>query len=135
MHGVILWNRNGLEAISSRLIGDSSSSQRSEFSVPKSDASHLITWEDARCSPEFLSTLPKSEFGDISSGFGCASLFLLARHVSSSSSSSLSSSHSLMDYEAAGTLADFMVAVLTHSPKSGSTIHTVPMTTHNAASW
>lgn len=48
MHGVILWSRTCNEHV---LLSDNAAS----------NFSNLITWEDKRCTPEFLDSLPKTE--------------------------------------------------------------------------
>ena len=48
MHGVILWSCTCNEHV---LLSDKASSKYS----------NLITWEDMRCTPEFLDSLPKTE--------------------------------------------------------------------------
>ena len=48
MHGVILWGRTFHEHV---LLSDEAASK----------FSNLITWEDKRCTPEFLDSLPKTE--------------------------------------------------------------------------
>ena len=84
--------------------------------------SPFYTWEDARCSPEFLASLPTPISGPISSGYGCATLFWLAAH----------DRPLLKECSTAGTIADFIVCLLTrplYAPPK------VSMTVHNAVSW
>ncbi|XP_078733811.1 sedoheptulokinase [Lampetra fluviatilis] len=84
------------------------------------ECSRLITWEDARCSPDFLSTLPAPRPGAcaVASGYGCATLLWLAQHTPGM----------LRDYDCAGTVQDLLVSVLCD-------LQTPVMTAHNAASW
>lgn len=110
MHGVVLWKRNAWRY----------ELAKERFAFNRENISNLITWQDRRCSKEFLEGLPRkssSSFADISSGFGCASLFWLLKNGSLS-----------QDYECAGTIQDLVVAMLTdrESPV---------MTSHNAASF
>lgn len=137
MHGIVLWNKNSLQGLASLcdrnqseqeldriLIKWQCHSSWSESQVMGS-LSTVITWEDSRCSEEFLSQLPMSDFGAISSGFGCATLFWLARNTIA-----------LVNAEAthAGTLADLVVCLLSWSNADDATL-LVRMTDHNAASW
>ncbi|XP_078495406.1 sedoheptulokinase [Ciona intestinalis] len=78
--------------------------------------SNLVTWQDARCNEEFISSLPKSQH-PISSGFGCATLFWLSR----------TTPNVLDKYNCCGTISDYVVTMLC----GGKPI----MTSHNAYSW
>jgi sedoheptulokinase len=51
MHGIVLWNRVNHKH------------------------SHLVTWQDARCSKDFLENLPVKSKNGLHSGYGCATLF------------------------------------------------------------
>lgn len=43
--------------------------------------SHLVTWQDGRCSSEFLASLPQPESHlNVASGFGCATIFWLLKN-------------------------------------------------------
>lgn len=43
--------------------------------------SHLVTWQDGRCSSEFLASLPRPESHlSVASGFGCATIFWLLKN-------------------------------------------------------
>lgn len=81
--------------------------------------SNLYTWQDSRCSAEFLARLPPSA-GPIplSTGYGCATLAWLKANMP----------EVLSKYNTAGTVMDFIICGLTglHKPK---------MSTHNAVSW
>lgn len=47
------------------------------------DVSHLITWQDGRCTSDFLSSLPKPESHlNVATGFGCASILWYTKHRS-----------------------------------------------------
>nr|XP_002123905.1 sedoheptulokinase [Ciona intestinalis] len=80
------------------------------------NTSNLVTWQDARCNEEFISSLPKSKHR-ISSGFGCATLFWLSRNTP----------NVLDKYDCCGTISDYVVTMLC----GGKPI----MTSHNAYSW
>ena len=81
--------------------------------------SHLYTWQDGRCTEEFLASLPASA-GPIplSTGYGCATLAWLKANMP----------EVLAKYNMAGTVMDFITCGLTgsHQPK---------MSTHNAVGW
>ncbi|KAL5016425.1 hypothetical protein ScPMuIL_006014 [Solemya velum] len=67
MHGILLW-RNGL-------------TQYSDDFRSRKLTSNLYTWQDLRCSDDFLSSLPEPDsLVPVSSGYGCATLFWLARN-------------------------------------------------------
>ncbi|XP_039078938.1 sedoheptulokinase isoform X2 [Hyaena hyaena] len=81
--------------------------------------SHLVTWQDGRCSSEFLASLPQPESHlNVASGFGCATIFWLLKN----------SPEFLKSYDAAGTIHDYVVAMLCGLPRS-------LMCDQNAASW
>jgi sedoheptulokinase len=50
MHGVLLWKRDAC-------VGYDAST--GTYSVNESHVSNLITWQDARCTPEFVASLPR----------------------------------------------------------------------------
>ena len=108
MHGVLLW-RDG-EAYSRNSFG--------RFDL-KDKVSQLFTWQDGRCSSTFLSDLPEPKSHiRLATGMGCATLFWLQRRQP----------QTLQLYDRAGTIQDFVVAMLTSSQK-------VTMSVQNAASW
>lgn len=94
MHGVVLWNTADCRKIHS----------------------NLVTWQDARCSAEFLSNLPISSKSDLNSGYGCATLFWYGLN-----------GFSFKDYNASGTIHDFITFLLTQKP--------ITMSAQNALSW
>ena len=107
MHGCVLWNS---ESISNWL---------STPYAQLGETSRLITWEDGRCSSDFLSSLPRlKNYHAVSSGFGCATIFWLARHRP----------ECLQGYDCAGTVMDLVVCLLCGLQKP-------VMSTHNAVSW
>ncbi|XP_055983413.1 sedoheptulokinase [Sorex fumeus] len=81
--------------------------------------SHLVTWQDGRCSSGFLASLPQPESHlSVATGFGCATIFWLLKK----------SPEFLKSYDAAGTIHDYVVAMLCGLPKP-------LMSDQNAASW
>ncbi|KFO20373.1 sedoheptulokinase isoform X1 [Fukomys damarensis] len=110
MHGVLLWKTGqGCEWMQ----GDS---------APVFEAravSHLVTWQDGRCSSEFLASLPQpSSHLSVATGFGCATIFWLLKN----------SPELLQSYNAAGTIQDYVVAMLCG-------LRRPLMSDQNAASW
>ena len=111
MHGCVMWK--GKSCVTWK-----TSEFRDSFR-PSDNVSHLITWEDRRCTTEFLATLPVTRTNvGISTGFGCASLFWLQRNHPSL----------LQRFDSAGTIMDFIVCVLCQRDKPC-------MSVHNAVSW
>ncbi|XP_045382037.1 sedoheptulokinase [Lemur catta] len=81
--------------------------------------SHLITWQDGRCSSGFLASLPQPESHlSVATGFGCATIFWLLKNRP----------EFLKSYDAAGTIHDYVVAMLCGLPRP-------LMSDQNAASW
>ena len=91
MHGVCLWNER--DKLVFEEIWDTRVNVR------------LITWEDGRCSPEFLATLPNSNFGPIYSGFGMSTLCWLQENKQKE----------LMSYEYCGSVMDYISWALCQS--------------------
>lgn len=83
MHGVMLWkygdeddDYNGCGIPWEKVDGDSS-----RYDILPGHVSSLYTWQDSRCTPEFLSELPKpNSYLRTYSGYGCSTLFWLARN-------------------------------------------------------
>ncbi|CAF1043118.1 unnamed protein product [Brachionus calyciflorus] len=92
MHGVVLWNKESKKH------------------------SNLITWQDERCDSEFLKSLPVKSISDLSTGFGCASLFWLEFN------SLLKESN----FDSAGTIHDYVTFLLSNQNL---------MSNQNALSW
>lgn len=117
MHGCMLWKAKSLRRSSwpdSKSKGNNQNHNESFQSI-----SPLITWEDRRCTKEFLASLPVSEqVAPLSTGYGCASLFWLARNEPGL----------LHQYDKAGTVQDFLVSILCN-------LDTPVMSVHNAVSW
>ncbi|XP_074046632.1 sedoheptulokinase [Macrotis lagotis] len=81
--------------------------------------SHLITWQDGRCSGSFLASLPQPESHlSVATGFGSATIYWLLHH----------SPEFLKPYDRAGTIQDYVVAMLCGLQRP-------LMSDHNAASW
>ena len=107
MHGCVLWNSQSICTIENFAEGN----------LIQTGVSSLITWEDQRCSNEFLSSLPKSNL-PLASGFGCVTLFWLQRHEPK-----------IIDrFDNAGTIMDLVVSYLCGTSQ-------VYISTQNACSW
>ncbi|KAG7515183.1 sedoheptulokinase [Solea senegalensis] len=106
MHGVLLWKAQSCDWSS----GD--------FFTTR-DTSQLITWQDGRCSSDFLTSLPKPDSHlSVATGFGCATIFWYMKHRP----------EFLEDFTVAGTIQDYVVSVLCGLDRC-------VMTPQNAASW
>ncbi|XP_067866874.1 sedoheptulokinase isoform X2 [Heterodontus francisci] len=105
MHGVMLWKSQ-----------EGCVWQRAEacYTFQPGETSHLITWQDGRCSREFLDSLaqPDSHLS-LATGYGCATIFW---------------PQFLEPYNVAGTIHDYVVAVLCGLKRP-------LMSAQNAASW
>lgn len=111
MHGCVMWRGH------SCVTWDTSEFR--DYVTSSDNVSHLITWEDRRCTSEFLATLPATRTNvAISTGFGCASLFWLQGNRP----------NLLERFDCAGTIMDFIVCVLCQMDKPC-------MSSHNAVSW
>ena len=109
MHGCVLWKSSGEPLFNEQI-----------EALP---TSNLITWQDRRCDPAFIDSLPKPPHLTkpcVSSGYGCATLAWLHRH----------NSKTLAGYDRAGTIMDMVVCALC----SGGSAE-VTMSSQNAASW
>ncbi|XP_060911838.1 sedoheptulokinase [Labrus mixtus] len=107
MHGVLFWKaKSGCDW------------SNMEFFTPR-DTSQLITWQDGRCSSQFLSSLPKPDSHlSVASGFGCATIFWYTRNRP----------EFLEDFTVAGTIQDYVASMLCG-------LEECVMTPQNAASW
>lgn len=77
MHGVMLWTNNEGE----KSWECSESPNYNKFDVVKEKVSAVYTWQDSRCDPDFLATLPKPmSHLKTYSGYGCATLFWTAKN-------------------------------------------------------
>ncbi|XP_048413017.1 sedoheptulokinase isoform X1 [Stegostoma tigrinum] len=110
MHGVVFWKSEE---------GCIWQGGETGFTFQPEKTSHLITWQDGRCSREFLNSLtqPDSHLS-LATGFGCATIFWYKRNRP----------QFLESYNAAGTIHDYVVAILCGLKRP-------LMSTQNAASW
>ena len=107
MHGCVLWKQDQIQLANTHIcIADNDRS-----------CSNLITWQDSRCSEEFLATLPQTSTR-VCTGYGCATLYWLLRHQPDE----------LLSFTHAGTIMDLIVWVVCGSVD-------VVMSDQNAASW
>ena len=105
MHGCVLWQSDRITPVSTDHI--------------KEATSNLITWQDGRCTEEFLRSLPcTTQPTKISTGYGCASLAWLHRNKLDL----------LNQFDTSGTIMDLLVCVLCGAGRPH-------MSTHNANSW
>lgn len=108
MHGCVFWNSKSFLT----------RTKEKPFSLcTNNHISTLVTWEDKRCSDEFLSSLPDSSL-HIASGYGCATIFWLHQHMLGY----------FEQYDCAGTVMDFLVSYLIASDFAN-------ISTQNACSW
>lgn len=108
MHGCMLWKQG-------QAWEQKPDSDRFTFN----EVSNLYTWQDSRCSQEFLSSLPVPESHiAISSGYGCATLLWFSKHKPDH----------LTKFDRAATIHDFLVCMLCGLEKP-------VMSVQNAASW
>ncbi|GAB6018691.1 hypothetical protein CHUAL_000367 [Chamberlinius hualienensis] len=108
MHGVVLWKQS--EGWKQNQFGRYETTDK---------VSNLFTWQDGRCSAEFLAELPKPHSHlRLSTGHGCATLFWLKEHLP----------NFLSQYDVAGTIQDFVVAMICG-------LDAPIMSVQNAAGW
>lgn len=100
MHGFILWSSKS----------------------PREIVSPLVTWQDQRCSTEFLSSLGSSLI-HLRTGYGLATLLWLINQQKGKEDD-------LLKYDRAGTIADYIVTILCENFVDNSQI-----STHMATSW
>ncbi|BET02360.1 FGGY family of carbohydrate kinases, N-terminal domain [Nesidiocoris tenuis] len=112
MHGVMFWQ---YEDDAPWIRSDDSN----RLEIDAGAVSSLYTWQDSRCDPDFLSTLPKPSNGStLASGFGTATIFWFHRNRV----------EKLEKYNCAGTIQDFTVAMLCN-------IDRPIMSVQNASGW
>ncbi|XP_064460232.1 sedoheptulokinase-like [Ornithodoros turicata] len=110
MHGVVLWKHGG--AWKQNAFG--------RYDVGGEDVSPLYTWQDGRCTPDFLRELPCPQSHlRLSTGFGCATLFWLLKNRPEDVREK---------YDRAGTIQDMVVAMVCELERP-------VMSTQIAASW
>lgn len=114
MHGCVLWREEAGHFTS----GDDNHNQ---VLSGNSNCSNLVTWQDERCSPSFLSSLPETRQAvAVSAGYGCATLAWLQKNQR----------EVINRFSRAGTIMDFVVWRLCSAPEGN-----VVMSPQNAASW
>ncbi|NWR84689.1 SHPK Sedoheptulokinase, partial [Furnarius figulus] len=110
MHGVVFWKSDK---------GCQWTESGTGPAFEPQEVSHLVTWQDGRCSPIFLSSLPLPQSHvSLATGFGCATVYWYLKK----------SPEFLKAYDAAGTIQDYVVAMLCDLKKP-------LMSIQNAASW
>ncbi|XP_042562800.1 sedoheptulokinase isoform X1 [Clupea harengus] len=110
MHGIVFWRAN--------TGGEWFGTDSVHMFKPK-DICQLITWQDGRCSSDFLTSLPQpNSHINLATGFGCATIFWLLKHRP----------ELLSEFNVAGTIHDYVVSMLCAS--KGCSI-----SAQNAASW
>lgn len=114
MHGVMLWSCS-----EDSFPWEKADIESSRFDVMPDKVSSLYTWQDSRCDPEFLSSLPEpNSHLKACSGYGCSTLFWMSKNRP----------EKLNKFNCAGTVQDFAVAMLCNLMKP-------VMSVQNAASW
>lgn len=105
MHGVMLWSEKAVKQKFDTLFDDIEGdfSRNLEGDNSSKETSNLYTWQDQRCSSEFLSSLPKPDSHlPLSTGYGCATMLWLSKHCPDF----------LCRFVNSGTVMDFLVAGL-----------------------
>ncbi|XP_038059434.1 sedoheptulokinase-like [Patiria miniata] len=114
MHGCVCWNYGNEETDT---ISGLSKIKWFEKSVI---CSRLFTWQDSRCTPDFIASLPTPvSHLRLATGHGCATLFWLQRHLP----------EFVQKFQYAGTVMDLLVNVLCGLDEKPV------MSVQNAASW
>ncbi|XP_075980015.1 sedoheptulokinase-like [Anticarsia gemmatalis] len=112
MHGVVLWRKSAWETVEKDGIV-------MRFEGKRENMSALYTWQDTRCKPEFLDSLPRPESHlNCYSGYGCATLLWMVKHKP----------EKLKQFQYSGTVQDFIVTMLCD-------LEVPVMSDQNAASW
>ncbi|XP_044753729.1 sedoheptulokinase-like isoform X2 [Coccinella septempunctata] len=115
MHGVMFWQHKSSKAWE-RIEKDG---MLVRYDVKPDQVSNLYTWQDNRCTREFLDTLPKPDSHlRVYSGFGIATMFWMIKNRPDE----------MEKYNRAGTIQDFAVSMLCDSD-------THYISEQNAASW
>ena len=83
MHGVVLWSRMDQSSTTTTTPKTQTTSFEQKWIKDMEKCikleSNLITWEDKRCSCEFIRSLPPSKT-QVHTGYGCATLFWLNKY-------------------------------------------------------
>ncbi|KAJ0174524.1 hypothetical protein K1T71_009632 [Dendrolimus kikuchii] len=112
MHGVVLWKNKAWERVEKDGVVI-------RFEATREKLSALYTWQDIRCKPEFLESLPKPDSHlKCYSGYGCATLLWMLANKP----------EKLKNFNFSGTVQDFVVTMLCD-------LETAIMSDQNAASW
>lgn len=78
MHGVMLWKCGENDEAWERIEKDGTLIR---YDVDKEKVSALYTWQDSRCDPDFIASLPKSRSHlPTYTGYGIATLFWMAKN-------------------------------------------------------
>ncbi|XP_014262375.1 sedoheptulokinase-like [Cimex lectularius] len=113
MHGVMLWNYTEDDCPWEKAANES------RYDILSDKVSSLYTWQDSRCDPDFLASLPQPKSHlKACSGYGCNTLFWISKNRP----------EKLKTFNCAGTIQDFAVAMLCELKKP-------VMSVQNAASW
>ena len=121
MHGCTMWKD------SLKLDGAGSATH----CLSQQTCSNLVTWQDGRCSPEFLSSFPATrQLVPVSSGYGCATLAWFHHHQPTF----------LQRFSKAGTIMDLLVWLLCSAKREEGEeeeeeAQPVLMSAQNAMSW
>ena len=112
MHGILFWKQD-----TGWYRAQNEGSER--YELGKGPISSLFTWQDSRCTPEFLSSLPKPDSHlRIATGYGCATLLWKIKHEP----------EDLLLYDQAGSIQDYLVTMLCGLDHPITSVQ-------NAASW
>ncbi|XP_026321302.1 sedoheptulokinase-like isoform X2 [Hyposmocoma kahamanoa] len=112
MQGVVLWKNGAWEKIEKEGVV-------MRFEGIRENMSALYTWQDTRCKPEFLESLPKpNSLQKCYSGYGCTTLLWMLKHKPDK----------LKNFSFSATVQDFVVAMLCN-------LETPITSDQNAASW
>ncbi|CAH0554764.1 unnamed protein product [Brassicogethes aeneus] len=117
MHGVVCWGNSIMQRSWAMIEKDKDKNFR--FDVVPDNVSSLFTWQDNRCDPDFLSSLPlPNSHINLASGYGIPTLCWFLKNKP----------EFLKPYNCAGTIGDFVVAMLCN-------LDSPVMSDQNAASW
>lgn len=120
MHGVMFWSVKTYLPVVGGGVSDETTLQCVVSNTIHS-ASNLITWEDKRCSQDFVKSLPKPDSHlRLAPGFGCLSTLWLAKNRSNYFQEN--------GYTCAGTVMDYVACLFCGLDRP-------VMSVQNAASW
>ncbi len=106
MHGAVIWSKLRIRSCMDKLAEKASKDNCSGLfrhleNILEDCVTNLITWQDGRCSTDFLDSLPKAS-NPISTGFGCASLFWMQQN----------NPEMLQKFDSAGSIMDLLVSLI-----------------------